>query len=109
YKLPALILIILYSLFIIHCSYARCEIWKNSEILWTDVLNKFPNVPFALNNKGAVFVDRCQYKEAMQLCTKAIQLQPNNSDAYINLAICYNAMHDYNNELKNIDMGLKYN
>jgi len=34
-------------------TYWRCEVWKNSETLWTDAIDKYPNrIIVAYNNRG---------------------------------------------------------
>lgn len=41
--------------FALYCgiiSYNRVQVWENGEILFTDVIEKYPNLPFAYNNRG---------------------------------------------------------
>ena len=100
------ILIIVAGLFLTS-AYTRCQVWQNSETVWDDALNNYPDDISALNNKGALLVKKNDYRNAMKLFERAIYLKPNNGISYINLAVCNNNLHDYDNALKNLDIELK--
>lgn len=42
----------LYVMIMMYLTMIRCEVWQNSLTLWDDVLNQFPQVALALNNRG---------------------------------------------------------
>lgn len=66
-------------------TYERTKIWKNTNTLWSDVIEKHPNVVFAYYNRGLYNVSggRTNYKKASQDFSKAIQLNPKYGSAYI--------------------------
>lgn len=94
-------------IFVLSCStFARCKVWKNSEILFTDVIKKYPDISIPYNNRGIYYVDKGLFKEAIQDYTKAIDLDPKYKDAYYNRAIAYmnignatEAIKDYTNAI----------
>lgn len=44
----------LYALVLVYLTTRRCEIWKDSETLWTDTVTKSPKAVVAWNNLGSV-------------------------------------------------------
>jgi protein O-mannosyl-transferase len=89
-------------------TYARCSVWENDDTIATDLLNKFPDDRLALNNKGFILFMQRQYNESIDLFTRAIELKPDYTMAYINLINCYMALKDYSNAERTIDIALKY-
>jgi tetratricopeptide (TPR) repeat protein len=84
----------------------RCKVWKDSISLWTDVLNKYPNV-IACNNRGRIYYDLKDYNKAIDDFTQALNLYPYSIDAYINRGLCYYQKEDYNKALQDYNMALK--
>ncbi len=82
---------------------ARCEVWKNTESLWRDAIEKQPDLSSAYNNLGFELYTQGKYDEAVPLFTKSIALQPNFDLPYSNRGQIYRlegkndlAMADYN-------------
>ncbi len=87
-------------------TWERIPVWKDSETLWTNVLEQFPNVPVAYNNRGEVYCEAEKYDLAMHDFNRALSLDPNNAKAYGNRGFIYahqrkytEAMTDLNNSL----------
>ncbi len=40
-----------------YAAFNRCKVWRNSETLWTDVIDSHANVPMAFNNLGTFYSD----------------------------------------------------
>ncbi len=79
-----------YSLFLSVATYQRCDIWKDSMTLWTNVLQQFPHVGNALNNRGTVYgKEMGDLDRAMDDFNKSIQFEPNYENAYANRGIVY--------------------
>ena len=76
-------------------------VWKNSETLWTDVIEKYPRkISMAYFNRGN---DRCvqnRYNDAIQDYTAAIDLNPQSLLAYQNRGLAYLITDDFNKALQ---------
>lgn len=71
-------------------TYNRCEVWKNGETLWSDVIVKFPgqNVA-AYTNRGLTYTSAGQWENAVADLTKAIELDSTYPVSYANRGIVY--------------------
>ena len=79
-----------YCLFLSVNTYARCDIWKDSITLWTNVLQQFPNVGMALNNRGNIYgKEKGDLDRAMDDFNHSIQYDPLYENAYVNRGIVY--------------------
>ncbi|MGB1205691.1 MAG: tetratricopeptide repeat protein [Chitinophagales bacterium] len=85
-----------------YITFERCKIWKNSETLWSDVIEKNENVPYAHYNRGIFrHYETKKYDGAMNDYSKAIQLKKDYGDAYYNRgALYYYQKKDSENALK---------
>ena len=91
-------------------SYDRLAVWKNSDLIWTNVIDQYPNrIPTAHNNRGHYRRQHGKMQEALQDLSMAIQLHPKYHLAYVNRGNTYfslnkndEALADYNkaNEIK---------
>ncbi len=68
-------------------TFQRNLIWRDSEVLWTDVIQKFPQLPVAYQNRGEYFLRQKRYSEARRDFVKAVELYPQNALAYNNLGV----------------------
>lgn len=59
-----------------------------------------PNYPEALNNLGAAYFAKRDYKKAIRLYDKALKLMPDNAVIAANLGTAYFARRDYSHGLK---------
>jgi len=75
-------------------------VWKDSETLWTDVMEKNPNSNEAYNNRGNFYRDRGEGEKAFPDYTRAIEVNPDHPDAYNNRSIVYFNRGDVANALK---------
>ncbi len=79
-----------YSLFLCVATYQRCHVWKDSITLWTNVLDQFPHVGVALNNRGNIYgKEKGDLDRAMQDFNNSIQFDPNYENAYVNRGIVF--------------------
>jgi protein O-mannosyl-transferase len=71
-------------------TFNRCEVWKNGETLWTDVIEKFPgqNVA-AYSNRGITYTNSGQWDNALADFAKAIAIDPKYPVSYTNRGIVY--------------------
>lgn len=83
-------------------------VWKNSETLWTYVIEKYPHkIPFAYHNRGNDRYKNDQPDKALEDFDAAIKINPEYSSAYANRSLIYlergekeKALQDYNRYMK---------
>jgi len=88
-------------------SFVRCGVWQNSERLWSDVIEKYPDAaPVAHNNRGTFYRDKGKSAKAIQDFNAAIKLKNDYHLAYNNRGNVYfsrqqndKALADYNKVL----------
>lgn len=80
----------IYCLFLSATTYARCDVWKDSITLWSNVLDQFPNVGVALNNRGNIYgKEKGDLDRAMIDFNRSIQYDPGYENAYVDRGIVY--------------------
>ena len=75
-------------------TYNRNKVWSTEESLWYDVTIKSPLNGRGLMNYGLVKMEQGKYLEADKYFNKALELTPNYSYLFVNLAIVKNALGD---------------
>jgi len=69
-------------------SFQRIKKWENGEILFTDVIEKYPNLPFAYNNRGYLYYRFLKnYDKALADFNKCIQIDSTFDKAFSNKAV----------------------
>lgn len=82
-------------------SFDRVKYWKNGDVLFTDVIKKYPLLPYAYNNRGFLYWDYYAVKVYKDLpaqkdvyvrkayadFTMALQLDPTYTEAFSNRAV----------------------
>jgi tetratricopeptide (TPR) repeat protein len=98
--------LILYISFISYYSYNRTFVWKNTETVMTDVIEKYPRTSFPYVNRGVYLRQHGQEEKALQDYNMAISIGSKDADAYMNRGnIYFNrnndslALSDYNEAL----------
>ncbi|REJ96148.1 MAG: hypothetical protein DWQ34_04690 [Planctomycetota bacterium] len=81
--LPAIL-----GLFVI-LSFLQCRIYKNSETVWIDTLQKNPECWMAHNNYGLLLRNSGRVRESIPHFQSACELNPEHDGAYTNLALAY--------------------
>ncbi len=94
----------------------RCRAWNNSMVLWNDVLEKYPNIAMAHNQRGLLFLGTGEYNKAYQDFKSSIEISSEynryitfKSDKYyyLNLGNSYRAMGRNNDALLTFERALK--
>ncbi len=88
-------------------SIARENIWKDSISLWNDTLEKYPDIPEALNNRGYAYFEQNNTKKAMADFNRTLKINPEFSYALVNRGTLFfnegkddKALRDYNKALQ---------
>ncbi len=88
-------------------TYSRSLVWHDSKTLFNDVLQKNPNISFAYNNLGGVYLNERKPKESLYNFNKSINLDSLDPGAYFNRAMTYfmldkpdSAISDFKNVLR---------
>ncbi len=88
-------------------SYQQSKVWENSETLWTNVIEHYPQVAVAYNNRGNFYRDNKDQDRALAEYSKAIKIRPKYALAYNNRGNVHfsrneneAALQDYNKTLE---------
>ena len=77
-----------------HLTVERCKVWKDSETLWTDVIDKYPQVSYAHYNRGHYYLIDKKYDTAFKDFNNAIKWNGNYGLAYMNRGVIKFRQHD---------------
>jgi protein O-mannosyl-transferase len=82
-------LLVAWSLMLIVVARKQCMVWRNSLSLWNNVIEKYPMVPVAHNNKALVYKNEGKYDLALQGYNKALEVDPTYQGSYENRGNIY--------------------
>ncbi len=71
YKTPIYVLLMIWLLMLAYTSHQQTKTWKNGQVLWENVLDKFPNSSFGLTALGHYYIQQEDYKKAIVSLDKA--------------------------------------
>ncbi len=89
FKYPFTIFVIIGAVIFSYKAYSRTQVWKNSETLWTDVIDNYPNAFIAYKSLGDYYYDNHEIEKALNDYNKAIELDSNYVGGYSNRAQLY--------------------
>jgi protein O-mannosyl-transferase len=100
-------IILLFAAICLLLTYQRTKIWKNSDTLWTDAIQKYPNSDAYhsrasyLVNKNAIDIGqknsiKNEYDRALADFNNSIKLNPNNADVFTGRANIYSLKDEFN-------------
>ena len=64
-----------------YLTWTRIPVWNNSQVLWENVLEQYPESPRAWTNKGLDLYDKQVWPEVISHLSKALESDPNYADA----------------------------
>lgn len=103
YYKTAIGIVVLISLTLGWMTHERVQVWQNGETLWSDVINKFPQVAGAWGGRGVYYRQQKTYELAVRDFNQAIALDPNEAMFYSNRGNIFfdlqqneQALKDYN-------------
>ncbi len=109
YKQLFSVLIILIIIMQSSIAMDRISIWKNSESLWLDTIEKYNYVPVAHNNLGSYYQKSNMLDEALNQFNKAINLQKNYPEALINRSDIFRVQGKIREAIDDCGNAIKYN
>ena len=95
---------------LIACSIAsiqRGKVWKNSEILWTNVIQYYPHLALPYGNRAHYYLTRGRWDEALADCNAAIERNPNWKNAYASRAQVHCAQGNIELGLADLDTAIQ--
>jgi Tetratricopeptide repeat. len=87
FKAIVIIALLLWVIFLCVTTINRCEVWRNSETFFLNILKQSPNIPRANINLGIYYFNKGDYSKAMYYFEKALAL--NASPALKEMASIY--------------------
>jgi Flp pilus assembly protein TadD len=72
-----------------YCTYRRNDVWQNSETLWINVIEEYPDAMFPHYNLGLAYSKEGRLDEAVKEYKIALRLNPFYGDAHNNLGLAY--------------------
>jgi tetratricopeptide (TPR) repeat protein len=87
----------------------RCRDWKDSLVLWNDVLAKYPGNSVALNNRGRAYMLLGQTERAVEDFNRAIRIDPQYELPYYNRGVAYDKLKEYDRAIADFDRTLALN
>jgi protein O-mannosyl-transferase len=92
-------LLICYAFFFAQITRARCQVWKDSISLWSDVIKTNPKIPQAFNNRGHAYSASHNSQKALDDLKQAVYLQPNFEKSYASISNIYREEGRYDSAL----------
>lgn len=86
-------------------SFQLSRTWKSTETLWTNVIEKYPDVDYAWINRAAFFRDQGRYDEALSDANQGIAVE-DNANARIQRGLIYRQMGNPQPALADYDKAL---
>lgn len=101
---------LIYSLLLAYNCYERTKVWKNSETLWTDVIQKYPNkVETAYKNRGNYYAQLNQLDKAFADYEILVQMNSKDPKIYSNLGNIYGLKKEFDKALESYNKALTLN
>jgi tetratricopeptide (TPR) repeat protein len=97
------IVMVLFILPMTVLAYQRCEVWKSSLSLWSDVISKNPRSHEAFNNRGAYYNEHGELDKALDDFNTSLQLNPRQPRTLNNRSMLWFQKKDYVSALKDAD------
>jgi len=98
---------IIYIIFFVATTWQQTKTWENSEILWTKVLNVYPDNQIAYNNRGLYRSEKGMVKEAFSDFNRLIEINPDYKDVFNNRATACFKIKDYNCVVSDLNEAIK--
>jgi tetratricopeptide (TPR) repeat protein len=100
---------IVYILFMLYCmslswlTWNRTHVWQNSEVLWSDVISKFPDESMPYFNRGNHYMQLGMNDLALADYTECIAKDAGHWEAYTNRGVVYTKNKQYQKAIDDFD------
>lgn len=84
-------------------SYGLSKVWHNDATLWTNALQKYPNISFAYTSRGNYYLQEGQYNKAIADFEQYITLRPNRTDGFYRRGLTYLQMKEYERAIRDFN------
>lgn len=106
---PITALAVLFLGFLAWRTQAQVGVWKNSEVLWTNVLKYYPNATEAYKSRGNFYGKTGRLDLAMQDLQKAADLGSKDAGVFNGLGNCYGSKGLLDKALEVYTQGIAFN
>jgi tetratricopeptide (TPR) repeat protein len=90
-------------------SHIKIRAWKDSLTMYGDVLDKYPNLALAYDNRGSARAALKDYTGAIADYNRALELRPDFATVYANRAYIYQKMGNYKKALEDDTRAIQNN
>ncbi len=102
------ILVLMVFIYFGTITFARCQVWKNDEVLWSDVIKKYPDkILLAYTSRGDYYLSAGNTEKAIDDFTHAIRLNPKEAHPYLRRGLVYLSLKAYDKAISDYKMALK--
>lgn len=98
--------LLIFSGLMIFLSFKRNQVWKNSESLWSDVIEKYPNDWYAYSGRGTYFSDEGKLVEAVKDFSDGIKRNNNAADLYLGRGRAFRINREYDNAIPDLNKAI---
>ena len=88
-------------------TYSRNKVWKDGIVLFTDVIDKNPDIFYSYNARGDAKSDNKDYAAALEDYQASIKLQSNWADAHFNAGRMYYYLNKYKESIDEYNKALR--
>jgi len=89
-----------------YMSYERTKVWKDSQTLWSDVLESYPKCGRAWLMKGVKYYDEGEDQTALDHFNKAVQYRNTMEQCYYNRGLVLNRLKRYDEAIQDFDRAI---
>ena len=90
-------------------TYQRTQVWKNSNTIWSDVIEQFPEDYFAYGNRGNYYYQIQDWESALSDYTICLDLNPNFELGYNNRGLCRQQLGDHQQAIADFQKSYQLN
>ncbi len=88
-------------------SWNQCGYWKDSINLFSHTLKVTDYNWFVYNNRGVIYKDLGNYKQAIEDLNRAIEIKPNYTEAYNNRGVAYALLNNYKQATEDLNRAIE--
>lgn len=99
--------IVIFGIVFIGLSWNRCDVWKDSKTLWSDVIEKYPECAIAYCNRGVAYSDANQSDLAEKDYELAVRFDTTYTQAFNDLGLINNNSGRYDQAMIYFNKAIK--